>query len=44
MGRIIKAIVAVAVLAFIALAGYAYLGNLDPARTETTNPVVLNAD
>lgn len=44
LGRIIKVVFAVAVLAFIGLAGYAYLGNLDPAQSEVKKPVVLNAD
>ena len=44
MGRVIKAVLAVVVLCFIGLAGYAYLGNLDPTQTEMKKTVVLDAD
>ncbi len=44
MGRVIKAVVGLVVVGFIALVGYAYLGNLDPAQTEMKKDVVLNAD
>ncbi|WP_152823836.1 hypothetical protein [Fertoebacter nigrum] len=44
MGRIIKAILVLAVVAFAALTGYAYLADLSPDQAEVTKPVVLNAD
>ena len=44
MGRIIKAVLAIAALAFIALAGFAYLGDMTPPQTQVTQPVMLNAD
>ena len=44
MGRIIKALVVLVILGFIALTGYAYLRNLEPQQSEVTKPVVLNAD
>jgi hypothetical protein len=44
MGRIIKAVLALAVVAFAALTGYAYLADLSPEQAEVTKPVVLNAD
>lgn len=43
MGRIIKAIIILAVIAFIGLVGYAYLGDLSPDQTETRQPVELDA-
>lgn len=44
MGRIIKAIVALALLGFIGLAGYAYLGDMTPAQAPVTQPVTLHVD
>jgi hypothetical protein len=44
MGRIIKALVLLVIVGFIALTGYAYLGDLSPTQTEVKKPVVLNAD
>jgi hypothetical protein len=44
MGRIIKALVVLVVVAFIGLTGYAYLGDLTPIQGEVKKPVVLNAD
>jgi len=44
MGRIIKAILILAVMAFAGLAGYAYLADLSPAQDQVTKPVTLNAD
>ena len=44
MGRIIKALVLLVIFGFIALAIYAYLGDLTPVQGEVTKPVVLNAD
>lgn len=42
MGRILKAIIILALIGFIGLVGYAYLGDLAPERTETRQPVDLN--
>ena len=44
MGRIIKALFLLAILGFIALAGYAYLADLSPSQSEVKVPVTLNAD
>ena len=44
MGRLIKAIFLLALLGFIALIGYAYLGDLRPEQSETRIPVDLNGD
>ncbi len=44
MGRIIKALFLLALIGFAGVVGYAYLGDLQPAQTEVTKPVVLNAD
>jgi hypothetical protein len=44
MGRIIKALFLLALIGFAGVVGYAYLGDLSPAQTEVTKPVVLNAD
>ncbi|MEH6774799.1 MAG: hypothetical protein V7668_12810, partial [Cereibacter changlensis] len=44
MWRIIKALLVLAVLAFVGLAGYAYLADLTPPQAEVTKPVMLNAE
>ena len=44
MGRIITAAVTLAVLGFIGLVGYAYLGDMTPPRTPVTQPVTLNVN
>lgn len=44
MARIIKALFFLAVLGLIGLTGYAYLGDLSPAKAEVKVPVTLNAD
>jgi hypothetical protein len=44
MGRILKAVVALAVLGFIGLTGYAYLGDMTPPQAPVTQPVTLNVD
>lgn len=44
MGRIIKAVLVLSVLGFVALTGYAYLADLSPPQIEVRKPVVLNAD
>jgi predicted negative regulator of RcsB-dependent stress response len=42
MIRILKVLVVLAVLGFVALAGYAYFGDLSPEETEVTVPVTLD--
>ena len=44
MGRLLKAIVFITVLGFLALVGYAYLGDLSPVVTEVNQPVTLDAE
>jgi hypothetical protein len=44
MGRLIKVLAVVAVLAGLALTGYAYLADLSPVTHEVKVPVVLHAD
>ncbi|MCZ8079464.1 MAG: hypothetical protein RSE12_11745 [Fuscovulum sp.] len=44
MGRIIKALLVLAILGFIGLTGYAYLGDMAPDQAEVKVPVTLNAD
>ncbi|MDT8855778.1 hypothetical protein RNZ50_12275 [Paracoccaceae bacterium Fryx2] len=44
MGRIIKAALVLGVFGFIALAGYAYLGDLAPQQSVVTQPVLLDAN
>ncbi len=44
MGRIIKAVLVLAILGFAALTGYAYLVDMTPAPAEVTKPVVLDAN
>ncbi|MDP4031619.1 MAG: hypothetical protein Q8P60_01985 [Pseudorhodobacter sp.] len=44
MGRIIKLLLGLAVLGFLGLTGYAYLGNLAPTQTQVTQPVTLDAN
>lgn len=44
MGRLLKAIVFITVLGFVALVGYAYLGDLSPVITEVSQPVTLDAE
>lgn len=46
MGRIIKAVLVLAVLGFAGLAGYAYLAedSFRPATSQITKPVVLNGN
>lgn len=43
MGRIIKALILLMIAGFIGLSIYAYLGELAPAQSQVTKPVVLNA-
>ncbi|WP_277750072.1 hypothetical protein [Falsirhodobacter deserti] len=44
MGLIVKAVLVLAVLIFIGLAGYAYLGDLTPPQAEVTAPVTLDGN
>lgn len=44
MGRIIKAVIVLAIIGFIGLTGFAYLGDLSPATTEVKQPVTLDAN
>ena len=49
MGRLIKLLIYLAILGFIALVGYAYVGpyfgvDLSAPQSEIRAPVVLNAD
>lgn len=42
MLRILKLLIFLAVIGFIALVGYAYLGDMSPEQSETTVPVTLD--
>jgi hypothetical protein len=44
MGRLIKGILVLVVLAFAWLTGYAYLGDLAPTARDVKVPVTLHAD
>jgi hypothetical protein len=44
MGRVVKLLIVLLVLAFAGLSGYAYLADLSPRQEEVTVPVTLNAD
>jgi ABC-type dipeptide/oligopeptide/nickel transport system permease subunit len=44
MGRIIKAVLLLAILGFLGLTAFAYLGDLAPPQSEVTLPVVLDAE
>lgn len=46
MGRIIKAVLVLAIFGFAGLTGYAYLGedSFRPAPAQVTKPVVLNGN
>ncbi|MEO1732456.1 MAG: hypothetical protein AAFR45_02325 [Pseudomonadota bacterium] len=49
LGRLIKALVYLAVLGFIALVAYAYLGpffgaDFSPPQTDVATPVILDAN
>lgn len=43
MGRIIKALLVLAIAAFLALVAYAYLVDLTPEQVPVTKPVELDA-
>lgn len=42
MGRILKALVVLALLGFIGISAYAYLADLTPEQERVTKPVVLD--
>jgi hypothetical protein len=42
--RLIKLVFVVAILGFIGLTGYAYLGDMSPVQRDVTQPVTLDAD
>ena len=44
MGRLIKALLVLAVLGFAGLVGYAYLADLAPDSAEVKVPVTLHAE
>ena len=44
MGRLIKAVLVLAIVGFAALSGYAYLADLAPESAEVKVPVTLNVD
>ena len=44
MGRVIMAVLVLAILGFASLIAYAYLAEMTPVTGEVTVPVTLNAD
>ncbi len=44
MFRIVKIILVLVLLGLIALAGYAYLGDMSPRQAPVTQPVTLDVD
>ncbi|WP_211301673.1 hypothetical protein [Defluviimonas denitrificans] len=44
MVRIFKFLLLLALIAFVGLVGYAYLGDMTPERSDVTVPVDLNVD
>ncbi len=44
MGRLVMALIVLALIGTAGLAGYAYLGDLSPAQAEVKVPVTLHAD
>jgi len=44
MGRILKALIVLILFGGIGLAGFAYLGDLEPDRSTITQPVTLDVD
>ncbi len=44
MGKIIKALLFLALLGLLGLTGYAYVADLSPSKGEVKVPVTLNAD
>lgn len=43
-GRLIKAVLVLAILGLAGLAGYAYLADLSPAPSEVTQSVTIDVD
>ncbi|MFC7704966.1 hypothetical protein ACFQXB_12240 [Plastorhodobacter daqingensis] len=44
MGRLLKLVLFLAVVGFLGLVAYAYLGDMRPTQSEVTRPVSLNVD
>ena len=44
MFRLVKILFSLLILLALVVVGYAYLGNLSPARQDVVEPVQLNAD
>lgn len=44
MMRLIKFLLFLAVIGFLGLIGFAYLGDLSPAQSDVTQPVTLDAN
>jgi hypothetical protein len=44
MGRLIKVVLALVAVGLVGLSAYAYLGDLSPAQSTITQPVVLDAN
>lgn len=44
LGRLIKALLLLAIVGFLALVAYAYLGNIAPEQGQVTKPVVLDGN
>jgi predicted small integral membrane protein len=44
IARLLKALLVLAILAFLGLVAYAYLGNLAPVQSQVTQPVTLDAN
>ncbi len=44
MGRLIKALLLLAILGLAGLTGYAYIADFAPPQAEVRKPVVLDAD
>ena len=44
MGRLVKLVLFLVLLAFLGLVGFAYLGDLSPEKKQVTQPVTLDVD
>ena len=44
MFRLLKVLFFLLIIGFVALVGYAYLGDLSPQQTETSQPVTLDGN